>query len=123
MNPVRKAARETRQHIARGGTYTLQEAVARCVSMADALKAFDSTHDDEGGTAVLCCGAPANITAGLFGAKVECPRCHAKAVDATSPMFSPLLERGDSYITIPSDEWLSQFGDKTWLVMHEGDRP
>lgn len=100
----------------------MEEAVAACVTREDALTVFERTEEREDGVFVHCCGSPCSITSGIFGDRVECLRCRAKAVDATSPMFSPLLERGDSYITCPSPEWLDQFGSRTWLVMHEGER-
>lgn len=47
-------------------------------------------------------------------------QCGAQVVDATSPMWSPFLERDNSSFTIPSEEWIARFGERTWLVMHEG---
>jgi hypothetical protein len=123
VNPVRTAARALRLRIASGETLALEEAVSLCVPMLDALTAFDAIRETDDGIFVECCGAPALITSGIFGDKVDCPRCGAKAVDATSPMFSPLLERGKSHITLPSPQWLDLFGKRTWLVMHEGNRP
>jgi hypothetical protein len=122
VNAVRQSARALRLRIEAGSTLDLPEARAACVTMADALTVFESTEDREDGTYVTCCGAPATITSGIFGAKVECPRCGAKAVDATSPMFSPFLERTGSSMEIPSPKWLDAFGERTWLVMHEGKR-
>ncbi|HEY3496832.1 MAG TPA: hypothetical protein VGK73_19170 [Polyangiaceae bacterium] len=123
MNPIRESARALRLRIDAGERLDLDEAVSHCVTMAEALTAFDRTEEDEEGTRVFCCGKPATITSGIFGAKVDCPTCGAHAVDATSPMFSPLLERGNAYITVPSEEWCAKFGERNWLVMHEGDRP
>jgi hypothetical protein len=119
---VRSAARELRLRIEGGERLSLDEAVAACVTREDALSVFERTEDREDGTYVFCCGGPATITGGIFGEKVECPRCKARVVDATGPMFSPLLERGNSYLTIPSEEWMARFGERTWLVMHEGNR-
>lgn len=120
---VRAAARALRLRIESGERLTLEEARAACVTMQDALLAFDRTEDAGDETRVFCCGEPAQVVGGLFGVKVGCPRCGAKAVEATSPMYSPFLERGNSYITTPSKQWVEAFGVRTWLVMHEGDRP
>lgn len=119
---VRANAKALRQRIERGDTLTLEEARAACVTRPEALSVFDRCEDDGDFTVVFCCGDRTNMTDGIFGSKVECPRCGAKAVDATSPMWSPFLERGNSYLTMPSREWLDAFADKTWLVMHEGNR-
>ena len=119
---VRGAARARRVFIEAGGTMTLEEAREACLTMVDALLVFEGTEESDEGTAVFCCGGPANIRGGILGEMVECPRCGAKAVDATSPMWSPFLERGNSYVTCPSKEWVESFGARTWLVMHEGNR-
>lgn len=117
---IRMATAALRGRIEAGGTLTLDEARAACVTMADALLVFERTEENADGTAVWCCGEPAAIRGGILGEMVECPRCGAKAVDATSPMWSPFLERGNSYVTCPSKEWVDSFGERTWLVMHEG---
>jgi hypothetical protein len=122
LNPVRSAARALRLRIEAGELLSLEEARAACVTMADALTVFDVAEDREDGTYVTCCDAPARITGGIFGNKVACPRCGAEAVDATSPMFSPLLERTGSSMEIPSPAWIDAFGERTWLVTHEGNR-
>lgn len=122
LNPIRSAARALRLRIDAGEPLSLDEARAACVTMADALTVFDSTEDREDGIYVTCCGAPARITSGILGDKVECPRCGARAVDATSPMFLLLLERVGSSLEIPSPAWIDAFGERTWLVTHEGNR-
>jgi len=123
MNAIRSAARDLRLFIESGGTLSLEEAVTKCVTRDEALTTFGYTQDEDDSVRVFCCGEPATITGGIFGAKVHCPRCGADARDATSPMFSPFLERGSGHITIPSEKWMALFGDRNWIVMHEGDRP
>lgn len=119
---VRGAARALRLRIDAGGTLTMDEALAACVTRDEALSVFERTEEDGDLTRVFCCGEPAKISDGIFGAKVECPHCNARAVDATSPMYSPFLERGNAFVTCPSQEWVDAFGNRTWLVMHEGAR-
>lgn len=123
MNAIRQAARELRLFIDSGGRLSMEEAAAKCVTRDDALTAFDATEDDADGVRVVCCGQPAQITDGIFGAKIHCGKCGADARDATSPMWSPFLERGNSYMTMPSEKFLALFGDRNWIVMNEGDRP
>ena len=96
---IRESARAMRLRIESGDLLTLDEAVAACVTRDEALSVFELVENipEEDAIRISCCGALASITDGIFGTKVECPRCHAKAVDATSPMWSPLLERGNSY--------------------------
>ena len=96
---IRESARAMRLRIESGDLLTLDEAVAACVTRDEALSVFELVENipEEDAIRISCCGALASITDGIFGAKVECPRCHAKAVDATSPMWSPLLERGNSF--------------------------
>jgi len=122
-NDIRAAARALRLRIEGGERLSMEEARAACVTRDEALSIFDRTEDRDDVIAVFCCGEPASICGGLFGYKVGCPHCGALAVDAISPMYSPFLERGNSYITTPSKEWCDSFGDRTWLVMHEGNRP
>lgn len=124
LNPIRAAARSRRAFLDGGGQYTIEEARAQCVTMREALLAFDATEDQADGIRITCCGAPARITSGILGAKVECPRCGAKAVDATSPLWSPFLPResGSVRVYIPSKEWVDAFGERCWFVMHEGNR-
>src|SRR5690606_153057 len=117
---VRSACRARRSFLEGGGTYTLEEAVAHCVTLADALSVFDSTTEDDDGVHPVCCGERATVSSGLLGQKAECQRCGAKIVEATSPLYSPFLERGNAYVTIPSKEFIQRFGERQWLVMHEG---
>jgi len=119
---LRAATKALRERIESGNMLTLEEARAACVTRSEALSIFERTEESEDEIKIFCCGEPARVHDGLFGSMVECPRCHAKVVDATSPMYSPLLERGNSYITTPSKEWCEAFGERTWIVMHEGNR-
>ncbi len=120
---VRANARALRLRIEAGDKLTLEEARAVCVTMADALLVFERVEPrGDDGEMPVCCGGDVTVTAGIFGQMARCPRCGAEARDATSPMFSPFLERGNSHITLPSPEWCDAFGERTWIVMHEGDR-
>jgi hypothetical protein len=105
----------------------MDECVAACVTFEEALTVFASSRvldgDDAGLIKPICCGADVDCSGSWLGSKATCPRCGAEIRDAVAPMTSPFLERGNSFVTVPSEEFIKLFGDRTWIVMHEGDRP
>lgn len=116
---VRAAAAALRRRIDSGDLLSNEEAVAACVTMEDAKLVFEREDDN----VLYCCGAPITVSSGVFGTAAWCPTCGARVVDAIGPTSSPFLPRTSGCITIPSKEWTDRFGDRTWLVMHPGDRP
>lgn len=124
MNPVREKARAVRLRIEAGGLLSMVDAVAACVTFKDALSAFDGCREnDEGRHVPLCCGGDTEVNGNWLGQIAKCPRCNAEIRDAIGPFSSPFLERGNSFVSIPSEEFIKLFGDRNWIVMHEGDRP
>ena len=117
---VKSGARAMRLRIAEGKLMSIDEARRACLPRAEAFLVFDNAVDDGEHIRITCCGVPANISDGILGSMVRCDTCKAEARDATSPMYSPLLERGNSFFSLPSPEWIESFGEYNWIVTHEG---
>lgn len=66
-----------------------------------------------------CCGKVA-VRSGWMGQAAKCERCGMAVVDGLSPLYSPLLRRGNSYLTIPGDEMLKAAEGREYLVL-DGD--
>lgn len=125
MNQVREQARALRLRIESGKMLeSIEEAASHCVTFDDALTAFDghTLHDAEG-FKPTCCRRQCTVRAGWLGSTAKCEVCGAEIRDAVGPMSSPFLERGNSFVTTPSDKFIELFGERSWIVMHEGARP
>lgn len=124
MNAIRQSAKQVRAHVAGGGLFTVEELAAKCVTLAEALTVFDGAPvETPEGIYPECCGGRAETSCGFLGSKVRCEKCGAEIRDALSPLYSPFLERGNSFVTVPGDELIELLGERNWIVMHEGDRP
>lgn len=125
MNAVRSAARDLRLRIERDEKLgSLEECAAACVSLDDALTAFDGhsiTQSD--GVYPTCCRRICTTSGGWLGMWSRCEVCGAEIRDALGPMSSPFLRRGNAFVMVPGEKMVELFGEKNWFVAHEGDRP
>ena len=91
--------------------------------MSEALAVFtDTPSEEENGTFPNCCGQRCDVSGGLFGGRATCKVCGAEIVSLLAPVDSPILERGNSWLTTPGEELIKLLGDRYWFVMHEGAR-
>jgi hypothetical protein len=120
---IRERTKALRERIERGDMLTIEEAVSACVTLNEALGVFSGEPRFDGGDVYpICCGVEIKCEGGFFGMVARCPKCKAEIRDALGPMSSPFLERGNSFVTVPSEEFVKMFGDRYWIAMHEGER-
>ena len=124
MSELREMTRERRLRIDAGERFDIETVATWCCSLSEALHVFsDAPEEVDEDIFPRCCGERCETSGGFFGGRSECKKCGAKIVDALSPMCSPILERGNSYVTLPGEKLVELLGERHWLAMHEGDRP
>lgn len=124
MNALRTATRERRLKLDAGERFDMETVIGWGVTLDEALTVFSDPPDNaDDGIWPRCCGSRATVTSGLMVGAAECETCHARIVDALAPMSSPILERGNAWVSVPGEKLVERMGVRYWLVMHEGDRP
>lgn len=123
---LRTRARDIRLRVEAGERFQLDDVLSLCVARDDAMLVFrDGRRDADDGYCFmpLCCGGDVEVKSGWMGEMARCPRCNVEAVDVLSPLYSPILERGNACVTTPSEKLVKRIGERHWLIMHEGAGP
>lgn len=125
MDQIRARARSMRLHFEAGGRFTDEDVLAAGVTLDEALTVFSGGHEEDAehdGIFPVCCGTRCSVSGGIFGGRATCRTCGAEVRDMLSPLDSPILERGNAYVTVPGDKLIERLGKRHWLVTHEGNR-
>jgi hypothetical protein len=112
-----------RQRIEAGERFDMEYVLDACVTLDEALSVFSGTpRETPEAIYPVCCGTDVKCNHGLFVGTARCEACGAEIRDVLSPLSSPILERGNSWVSTPSDKLIERVGKRHWLVMHEGAR-
>lgn len=123
LSPLRATARALRTRVESGSLLSMDEISAAAVTLSEAMRVFtEEPLDNDDGIFPKCCGQSCECSGGLLGGRATCTVCSAEIVDLLAPMDSPILKRGNSYLTMPGEELIKLFGERHWFVMHEGAR-
>jgi hypothetical protein len=123
---IRAKAHELRARIERGEVLgSIEDALPYCYPLEQALRVFDGgfLEADDGLIRPTCCGRETRTKGGLFTGEAQCRVCGARIVDVLAPLSSPLLQRGNSYVSCAGEKMVDLFGERHWMVVHEGNRP
>jgi hypothetical protein len=121
---LRQKAHEMRTRVDNGDLLDMDEVAAAAVTLTEAVTVFsDAAEETAEAFFPRCCGERCECSGGLFGGRATCKVCGAEIRNLLAPLDSPILRRGNSFLTTPGAELIAELGERQWLVTHEGDRP
>lgn len=100
--------------------WTLDEVLAH----ADDAMTISARAFEVGGDFPVCCGARVTIR-GFLGAAglARCEACGAEMRCLLCPLHSPILERGNAFVSVPSEALIARCQGREWVQIAATLRP